>query len=272
MFGRCATALVGIFAVAFGALFAPDARADNVTECTVHKFCYCVNTTMKEAIQKNVDSIRARIADQKQQGKAIGYMSIPLSTLAGGYFALNTKIAAGVKEAVDKRLGADFAWLMNPAAPENDLPRGATGADYMLMWTQVMEGKSGLGEDFDFYYFAGPNDFARHFGLDGTNDMKKLDDYFENLLKTDQGLQKLVTDNRIDKRSFRIYYALRASVAFSLGAHDEWNILRTINEARRSNKDFGIGRQLTAFFDGRAALPESLENKLADGYLGECKK
>jgi hypothetical protein len=198
-------------------------------------------------------------------------MSIPLSTLGGGYFALNTRIAAGVKEQVDKRLGPDYAWLMNPAAPENDLPRGASGADYMLMWTQVMEGKNGLGEDFDFYYFVGPTDFARHFGLDGSNDMKKLDDYFETMLKTDQGLQQAVSNNRIDKRSFRNYYALRASMAFSLGAHDEWNIAQTINEARRQNRELGIGRQVPVLFDGHAAPPEAFESPLAAGYTGECK-
>ena len=40
------------------------------------------------------------------------------------------------------------------------------------------------------------------------------------------------------------YYALRASVAFSFGSLDEWNIVRAINAARRASKDYGLARQL----------------------------
>src|SRR5262252_8412463 len=55
--------------------------------------------------------------------------------------------------------------------------------------------------------------------------MERLDAYYGNLVKTDPDLAK------IDKKSFREYYVLRASVAFSFGSHDEWNIVRAINEA-----------------------------------------
>ena len=45
----------------------------------------------------------------------------------------------------------------------------------MLMWTRILEGDRGLGEDFDFIYFAGPTDFAAYFGLTGTADMEKIE-------------------------------------------------------------------------------------------------
>ena len=60
----------------------------------------------------------------------------------------------------------------------------------MLMWTTILEGKDGLGEDFDFVYFVGPQDFARYFKLDGAADMRKIEQYFDKRLKTDPDLQK----------------------------------------------------------------------------------
>jgi hypothetical protein len=45
--------------------------------------------------------------------------------------------------------------MLDPAA-EGDLPSCALGADYMYMWTTILEGQRGLGEDFDLIYFVGP--------------------------------------------------------------------------------------------------------------------
>ena len=42
----------------------------------------------------------------------------------------------------------------------------------------MLEGPDGLG-DFDFVYFAGPQDFARYFKFDGNDDMAKLDAFFD---------------------------------------------------------------------------------------------
>ena len=75
---------------------------------------------------------------------------------------------------------------------------------------------------------------------------------------------------KIDKKSFREYYTLRASVSFSLGSHDEWNIVRAINEARRADKDYGIARQLGVFYDGRPVAPGLFETPIAAGDAGAC--
>jgi len=93
--------------------------------------------------------------------------------------------------------------------------------------------------------------------LEDHADMERLDAYYDGLLKTDPDLGK------IDKKSFREYYALRASVAYSFGSHDEWNIVRAIHEARRASKDYGLARQLGVFFDGRAAAPGLFETPVA---------
>src|SRR5262249_10510359 len=148
--------------------------------------------------------------------------------------------------------------------------KGGTGADYMYMWTQILEGRNGLGEDFDFYYFVGPSDFAAFFRLDGDADMEKIDGYFDKRLTADPKLQKAGTQNKLSKALFRNYYALAASVSFSYGSHDEWNIARTLNERRRGARDLGLARQLPVLFDGHAATPGDFEKAAASGYTGRC--
>src|SRR5262249_7713797 len=105
------------------------ARAETATECTLIKFCYCVDVELKNVIDQQVAAVRETIGKQKTQGKAIGYMSIPISTVAGSYFAINVKVGAEVKETVERRLGANDAWILNPAATQVALPPGASGAD-----------------------------------------------------------------------------------------------------------------------------------------------
>lgn len=260
---------VASLAIAVAALVpaeTPAARAANSTECTTNSFCYCVTSNFGDSIAKQTAYIRGLIRKQRSQGKAIGYMSIPLSTLEGSYLPVNASVAAEVKVRIEKRFGVHSVWVLNPAAKDVALPEGATGADYMLMWTRVLEGDDGLGRDFDFVYFVGPSDFARHFSLDGHADIKKIDAYYERLIKRDPGLAG------VDKTLFRNYYGLRASVAFSYGAHDEWNVVRAINERRRdaSPKD-GIANQLGIFFDDRAVAPGMFETPIAAGDAHKCE-
>jgi hypothetical protein len=248
------------------ALFVMPVQADKVTECTDESFCYCVESDLSNAVATRVEEIRTLVRAQRNQGKAVGYVSIPLSSLEGSVFGVNVKVAAEVKELVEERFGPRFAWMLNPGASAFELPKGATGADYMLMWTRVLQGQDGLGADIDFFYFVGPSDFARHFGLNAKGDMEKLDAYYDGLAKTDPALSTTV-----DKVKFRNYYALRASAAFSYGAHDEWNIARSINEKRRGkNAKSGIGQQLGIFFDGRGVAPALFDSAVSAGSSGVC--
>ena len=257
-----------IFAAAFAA--PATAHAARATECTALNICYCVEQDLKGAIDANVARLRQTISEQKAEGKAIGYMSLPLSTFAGGYFALNAEISAITRERVEKRFGTKSLWLLNPGTPSSQLPGTANGADYMLMWTRVLEGTGGLGEDFDFYYFVGPSDFAAALGLTGEGDMEKIDAIFEQRLASDAGFRRVVEQGRVTKTAFRNYYALRASIAFSYGAHDEWNILRILNERRRGAAHLGVPHQIASFFDGRATAPGASEQAVSGGYMGRC--
>jgi hypothetical protein len=69
----------------------PAARAELSNECSLNALCYCVQNDLKNTVATRVDEIRARIAGQRQQGKAIGYLSIPISTVAGVTSASTSK-------------------------------------------------------------------------------------------------------------------------------------------------------------------------------------
>ncbi len=244
------------------------AYAAKATECTKLNICYCVNDELKATIATKVDNFRQMLAEQRKAGKAVGYLSVPLTSAGGGNFDVNKEVAETAKKAIEKRFGADYLFVLNPGTKEADLPRGSTGADYMLMWTSLLEGADGLG-DFDFVYFAGPQDFARYFGFDGTNDMGKLDAYFDKRVASNPEFAKVVQAG-LTKPAFRKYYALRASANVSRGAHDEWNIFRALNEKRRAHNQHGTGGQIAVLFDGVTVAPPHGEASVSDGYVGKC--
>ncbi len=260
--------LLGLALSVVPAVWAASAIAAKATECAKIGICFCVNDEFKAAIAGKVERFRTLIAEQRNAGKAVGYLSVPLTSAGGGNFDVNREVAESATAALERRYGADYLFVLNPAALDADLPRGAGGADYMAMWTQVLEGADGLGE-FDFVVFAGPQDFARYFAFDGNADMAKLDAYFDRRVKTNAGFAKAV-DGGLTKAVFRRYYALRASSAVSRGAHDEWNIVRSLNERRRADARLGTGSQIAIFFDGRATTPADAEAPVSDGYTGKC--
>ena len=243
------------------------AQGAKATECTKIGICYCVSNELKPVIEARIAHFRQLAADAHKSGKAVGYLSVPLSPTGGGYMKLNFEVAAAAKAAIEKRFGADFVWVLDPGSAE-PLPKGS-GADYMLMWTEILEGPNGLGEDLDFVYFAGPQDFARVFGLDGNADMAKIDQYFDKRLKSDPDLEKAVQGG-LTKSAFRKYYGLKASSAVSKGAHDEWNIIRIVNERRRNDPKLGVGNQLAVFFDGQGVPAAHIEAAVSEGYAGKC--
>jgi hypothetical protein len=247
---------------------AAPALAGKTTECSRIAVCYCVNDDLRGVIEAKVAHFREVLASERKAGKAVGYMSVPLSTVGGGYFNVNMEVAAATKAHIEKRFGDGQVWILNPGVPEANIPNGS-GADYMLMWTQILEGKEGLGEDFDFVYFVGPQDFARYFALDGKDDMLKIGLFFDRRLESDPDLRKAI-DKGLTRSAFRNYYALKASTTFSKGAHDEWNIIRVLNERRRAHDRFGVANQLAALFDGTGVAPSSSEGGTSDGYAGKC--
>jgi hypothetical protein len=235
---------VAAFLGGFAAMTAnAPAHAAKATECTKINVCYCVNTDLRPTIDAKIARFRQLLAEQRKAGKLVGYMSVPLSPSGGGNFDVNKEVAEGARTSIEKRFGGDQVFVLNPGTLDADLPSGASGADYMLMWTALLEGPNGLGEDLDFVYFVGPQDFARYFALDGNGDMAKIDQFFDKRVKTNPSFEKAAKDG-LSKTAFRNYYGLKASTAFSRGAHDEWNIIRTVNERRRNEPVAGLVRWL----------------------------
>jgi hypothetical protein len=99
-----------------------------------------------------------------------------------------------------------------------------------------------------------------------------LDAFFDQRVASDPVFRKAVEQGSVSKAGFRIYYALRASVAFSYGSHDEWNIARLLNARRRGAADYGIANQLAVFFDGRPVDPGTFESATTPGDAGRCVK
>ena len=271
------------------AIFVSTAHSEDAsrqTLCTKLDLCYCVKLDLRQAIADNVVIVRNEIAAQKAKGKAIGYLSIPLSPAGGGSYAINSEAAGRIAQTVVARLGESSVWILNPAAWGGDHMIGANGADYMYMWTQILEGSTGYGEDFDFFYFVGPTDFAGYFfpltkeeqgRVKG--ERQSLDDYlgrldgvFDRQLASNPSFKKEVEQGRVTKSGFRNYYGLRASVSFSFGSHDEWNIARMLNDRRRGADRFGIANQVAIFFDGQPVDPGAYEAAAASGNAGRCKK
>src|SRR5207253_2968940 len=142
------------------------AQAAKSTECTKIGICYCVSSDLKPVIDGKITFFRQRAADARKAGKAVGYLSVPLSPTGGGYMKLNFEVAEAARAAIEKRFGSDFVWVLNPGTADANLPKGS-GADYMLMWTSILEGRDGLGEDIDLVYVAGPACIGRVSGLGG---------------------------------------------------------------------------------------------------------
>lgn len=264
-----------IFSVATLLFALAGAHGAPVTDCSSNGVCYCFNDEFRSVIDAQVAKLRAIIAAERAKGKAIGYLSVPLSTAGGGVFGINREVAERTRARLESRLGSASAWVLNPAMKEADIPNvgnaRAGGAEYMVMWTRLLEGANGLGEDFDFYYFTGPGDFAAYMGLTGNGDLDRVSAWYEERLKTDAELRRAVEQGRVTPQTLRNYYGLRASVNHSLGAHDEWGIVARINARRRADAKFGIVNQIPTMFDGRAVSAAEAEQTISPGYTGACK-
>src|SRR5258705_13752238 len=107
---RSRSAIV-LSALAYLACGSPQASAASVTECTAVNLCYCVNSDLKPTIDANVARVRQLLSDQRRQGKAIGYITIPLSTPPGGYFGVNRELAQKTKAHLETRPRTGSAWV-----------------------------------------------------------------------------------------------------------------------------------------------------------------
>ncbi len=68
------------------------------------------------------------------------------------------------------------------------------------------------------------------------------------------------------RKDFIRFYSLRAGAFGSKGSHDEWNILRHLNEKRARLMPGGIGDRIAAFYDGHQVDLAALVTAVPRGY------
>ena len=250
------------------ALLCPGPAAD-AAECKAPKtvvatsvgMSYCADSAFDQVVAAQVQKIRADIRAQRQAGKLIVYASTPISPRGGGHVATNLAVAASVKARLEKELGG-AVWVLDPGGYQMPGAGGREpgGAEYLVMWTAVLAGDDGMGRDVDMVHFTGPGDVRAFFGC-GRDDVSScIDRWLAGRAAGDEKLRREVAEAPDRRRAFVRYYAMRASAAFSSGAHDEWNIFVRINRRRP------IGEQVAVWFDGRSASPAEMETEISPGY------
>jgi hypothetical protein len=229
-----------------------------------------VNPLFDDAIDKVIANTRNLIRTQKKNHKLVAYVSIPLSATGGGYRPLNVEASRFVKRSLEDRYGADHFWALAPGETENELPsiggQQPRGGEYLYMWTEILAGEKGTGDDFDMVYFAGPSDFARYLALPEKGEIDALVRYVDERAKQDAAFKAAIADVPKNRLDFLRYYAIRACSAYSSGAHDEWNVFVKVNKRRSSTIGVGFGNQIAMFFNGHPITPADMEREIAAGY------
>jgi hypothetical protein len=234
--------------------------------------CYEVDPDFLPVIDSAVQTLRSQVRTQSA-GKLIVYLSVPLTSRGGGYRPLNVEISDFLKSRIEARF-QNRVWVLAPGKAESELPavngKNAQGGEYMYMWTKVLAGDDGYGRDFNLLFAAGPSEIRSFFGA--IDDVPaSLERYTELRAKTDTDFRNQIASVPEARKRFLAYYASKASVAFSDGSHDEWNIFAEINRRRRSDsRAFGLGEQIPVIFDGRSTSPAEMEMRVSPGYEKTC--
>ena len=253
--------LILVLAAGLDAASAAECAAPKAIVTTSVGMKYCADPAFDAVIAAQVQRVRQDTRAQRQAGKLVIYASTPISPRGGGHVETNLEIAASVKSKLEKEYGA-AVWVMDPGRYQMPDAGGKSpgGAEYMVMWTAVLAGDDGMGRDFDMVHFTGPNDMRAFFGCGRDDITGCIDRWLTARAAVDDKLRRSIAADPARRQAFLRYYALRASSAYSSGAHDEWNIFVKINRRRP------LGEQVAVFFDGRPTSPPEMETQVSPGY------
>jgi hypothetical protein len=258
-----AAVVMSVFAAGAGPATAPaaDCAAPKAVVSTAVGMKYCADPAFDAVIAAQIQRVRQDTRAQRQAGKLIVYASTPISPRGGGHVETNLEIAAAVKNRLEKEYGP-AVWVLDPGRYQMPDVGGKSpgGAEYMVMWTAVLAGEDGMGRDFDKAHFTGPNDMRAFFGCGRDDVTGCIDRWLTARAAVDDKLRGGIAADVARRQAFLRYYALRASSAYSSGAHDEWNIFVRINRRR------SLGEQVAVYFDGRPASPVEMETEVSPGY------
>ena len=242
--------------------------------------CFEVNPAYLDEIGKTVSSLRDTIRAQRSKGRIIAYVSVPLTARAGGYRPLNVEISRFLKDRVERRYGEQL-WALAPGQVESEMPakEGETppkGGDYMYMWTEALAGDNRRADDFDLLYVAGPTDIQAFLAASSDQALfASLERFIVARSAGDPTFAQFLQATPTARRDFMTFYGLKASGAFSAGAHDEWNIFVEVNRERRKpaagSADSRPHDQVPMYFDGRSVNASDMEVRVSPGYETSCK-
>jgi hypothetical protein len=264
-------------------------------------------TSVVPLIDKQITLIQQDVRRAFDGHKVIVYLSCPISSRGGGYSGTNVDIALHTERRLLEEWGERF-WILNPCRYQMESGEGANllqrhvggtkikrsdikGGDYMRMWTRVLcedaivdrgkESQADLknsGRCFDAFYFLGPSDVRDFFIRPGPQTLTAgVEEYFARRYATDHEFMRFYSPKKqaeweSRRRAFFVFYAIRASANYSLGSHDEWNILRLLNRRRlAASQKTGmlagdVGEQIAGFFDGRQIDPAAFHLPATQGY------
>ena len=246
------------------------AHAAKVTDCAKVGLCYCVNDEHKAAITGKIDKFRAahRRAAQGRQGGRLPERAADV----GGRRQLQRQQGSRRRRPSRRSRSASAPTTSTcsiPARPTPTCRKGARGTEYMVMWTALLEGADGMG-DFDFVYFAGPQDFARYFGFDGNNDMAKLDAFFDKRVAVRSRTSRRRSQGGLTKAAFRtLLRAARLVDREPRRARRVEHLPHDQRQAPRGQQD-GTPGQIPVLFDGQGVAPPHREATVSEGYVGKC--
>jgi hypothetical protein len=180
-------------------------------------FTWHTNVWLK-LFDKQVETIKNDIARARIDDRNVIYLSCPISSRGGGYFATNVDIARHTERRLLTKWGERF-WILNPAQYQMESKEGTgllaqhalsigmtlqellelqakdkpLGGDYMRMWTRVLSEDSdeppeqkNSGRHFDAFYFLGPTDVLDFFTRNGEANLTDgLEAYFSRKYATD---------------------------------------------------------------------------------------
>jgi hypothetical protein len=243
-------------------LLRSDESQPKPRKATVIGSYFNVDPRFDKAMQERIAQARRDLRAQRQAGKFTAYLSVPISSRGGGWEATNLEISAFTKQRLEAQSGGTI-WYLNPGEYQivNVDGKEPDGGEFLWMWTEILAGEEGLGKDFDSVYFLGPTDTAAFFAR-YQRPGERLPDGIQHYLErqsSDEFKRAILADpERL--LAFRRFYQLRASVHWSKGAHDEWNIFVRLNKKR------GVGEQIPMWYDGRALSPAEMEGEVERGY------
>lgn len=199
----------------------------------------------KELFDKHVHFIQQDILRALAGNKLVVYLSCPISSRAGSYFATNVEIANFTAQRLTSEWGPRF-WFLNPAQYQMESAQGlglirmhayelgletktkididelmktvpTVGGDYMRMWTRVLaedDGKN-LGGRFSAFYFLSPCDVKAFLAQTGAKNVTS-------------GVESYFADRCAADSQFRDYFATPAAVS-----SDDAKKLAQQSESRR---------------------------------------